>query len=82
MAAFLRRLQALRDPSVRDWKPTGDSPFRDVTSSTPPSEDILWLAESGVSAGWKVGDTKEFRPTNTVIRQDMAAFLHRLDGLG
>ena len=43
---------------------------------------MWWLAATGISTGWKSGSSAEFRGTNTVIRQDMAAFLHRLDNLG
>ena len=58
--------------------------FRDVKVTTPHVLDILWLAETGISEGWKIKDSsgnvvaREFRPSNTVIRQDMAAFLFRL----
>jgi hypothetical protein len=35
-----------------------------------------------MSKGWDVADgRKEFRPYAFVARADMAAFLHRLDGL-
>jgi hypothetical protein len=42
----------------------------------------MWLAESGISEGWKHEDgTAEFRPYANVARADMAAFLHRMDAL-
>jgi len=53
--------------------------FRDVSSSTPHHEDIQWLADNGISTGWKMADGKyEFRGMSNVVRQDMAAFLRRL----
>ena len=51
--------------------------FRDVNSSTPHREDIVWLADNKISEGWKVGDSYEFRGMDTVKRHDMAAFLRR-----
>ena len=53
--------------------------FSDVTSHTSHLEDIAWLADEGISAGWNMPDgTKEFRPNDEVKRGDMAAFLFRL----
>lgn len=82
MAAFLRR-EAKRakvegadtwKPSATDWKR-----FKDVNKSTPHAEDILWLAASGISTGWKEKDgSYTFRGMSPVVRQDMAAFLKRL----
>lgn len=79
MAAFLSRLQRLRE----GLDPASDFPaFTDVDNDTPHSEDILWLAQSGVSEGWKHEDgTAEFRPYAFVARADMAAFLRRMDTL-
>ncbi|OZG59870.1 internalin [Bifidobacterium myosotis] len=58
------------------------SPFIDVIKDkTPHYEDILWLADQGISTGWKEADgTVTFRPATEVNRQDMAAFLYRLAG--
>ncbi|MGO5319357.1 S-layer homology domain-containing protein, partial [Bifidobacterium boum] len=82
MAAFLRR-EAKRlgvgdaaswRPSDADWKQ-----FRDVSSSTPHAEDVLWLAHANVSTGWPEPDgSRTFRGMDPVRRQDMAAFLYRL----
>lgn len=53
--------------------------FSDVTDKTPHFEDIIWLADNGVSTGWLMADGRyEFRGMDTVKRQDMAAFLYRL----
>ena len=79
MAAFLRRL-ADKQMGANTGLPTGyANPFSDVNASTPHREDVLWLASSGISEGWPMsGGTREFRGMNPVVRQDMAAFLHRL----
>ena len=59
------------------------SAFVDVTAVTTFSDDIAWLAATGVSAGWTEADgTRTYRPNDPVKRGDMAAFLHRLDLLG
>ena len=66
-----------------DPEPTpSKSPFIDVIKDkTPHYEDILWLADQGISTGWKETDgTVTFRPAADVNRQDMAAFLYRLAG--
>ena len=76
MAAFLRRLaDSLDNPGVSDET----NPFSDVDETTPHSEDVLWLASNGISAGWKESDgSSTFRSYDTVKRCDMAAFLHRM----
>ena len=56
-------------------------PFRDVDSSVDHSDDINWLAASGISTGWLESDgARAFRPYADVTRADMAAFLYRLAG--
>ena len=78
MAAFLHRF------AKTVWKsnPAGSSKlaFSDVRSGdeTNHASDVQWLAANGVSTGWKVGSKYEFRGLQSVARQDMAAFLHRL----
>ena len=74
MAAFLRRLARLagRGGAVRSGR------FRDVDASTPHAADVRWLGGSGVAQGYPDGT---FRGMTPVYRQDMAAFLHRLDSL-
>ena len=74
MAAFLHRL-ASKGGKGEDVEPRG---FRDVTDSTPHADDIRWLGGSGVSTGYPDGS---FGGMVSVYRQDMAAFLHRLDSL-
>ncbi|MEE1296744.1 MAG: S-layer homology domain-containing protein [Bifidobacterium sp.] len=82
MAAFLRRL-AVKDniADAATWKPSAAdwNKFTDVKKNTPHAEDVLWLAHAGISTGWREKNgTYTFRPMNTVVRQDMAAFLKRL----
>ncbi|WP_239519320.1 S-layer homology domain-containing protein [Bifidobacterium ramosum] len=69
MAAFLYRLAG--SPKFDEKQ----NPFADVTKDTPHYKEILWLAATGISTGWP---DHTFRGMDTVKRQDMAAFLHRL----
>ncbi|WP_190972553.1 S-layer homology domain-containing protein [Bifidobacterium myosotis] len=72
MAAFLKRLADLKQATA----PSGEGKaFTDVTADTPHADDIAWLAKTGVSTGYGNGT---FGVGETVIRQDMAAFLHRM----
>ncbi|MCR4870222.1 MAG: S-layer homology domain-containing protein [Atopobiaceae bacterium] len=78
MAAFLYRLAGSPSftPSEQDT-----SYFTDVTPDTPHAAEVWWLAHAGISTGWNEPDgTHTFRPMNSVVRQDMAAFLYRLAG--
>ena len=53
--------------------------FIDVDETTAHYEEIVWLANMGISKGWDVGNNeKEFRPYVDVARCDMAAFIRRL----
>ena len=62
--------------TVQVW--ADDAGFVDVYQSTPHYEDIVWMKDSKVSEGWLEADgTRTFKPMNTVVRQDMAAFLRR-----
>lgn len=63
-AAFLRRMD-------------GGALFTDVDSYTPHLADIAWLAVRGISTGYADGT---FRPSNSVARADLAAFLYRMAG--
>ncbi|MDO4596402.1 MAG: beta-N-acetylglucosaminidase domain-containing protein [Coriobacteriaceae bacterium] len=72
MAAFLYRL--VGEP---DFEPTAEQKarFKDVDAGTDHAKEIWWLAAKEISTGFGDGT---FRPMDTVKRQDMAAFLHRL----
>ncbi|WP_051126656.1 S-layer homology domain-containing protein [Bifidobacterium magnum] len=48
----------------------------DVRSFTPHVTDIAWLKDQGITQGFPDGT---YRGMSSVVRQDMAAFLHRLD---
>ncbi len=78
MAAFLRRLAAREGVGgAKGWdgEPGG---FPDVGATADHAADIAWLAATGVSTGYPDGT---FRGMAAVARQDMAAFLHRLNKL-
>ena len=88
MAAFLFRLAKLakRGGATDGWaaKASSKAMFSDVDGkvATNHHDEVWWLAETGVSEGWDMGNgTFEFRGLNAVARADMAAFLHRMDGL-
>ena len=74
MAAFLERLGALMGAA----EPGEGASFTDVDGSTPHAASIAWLSGTGITTGFPDGT---FRPLDTIVRCDMAAFLHRLDGL-
>lgn len=76
MAAFMHKLAGVYGPTSG-----AGVTFADVTPATPHYADILWLAKTGVSSGWKESDGRvTFRGMDPVKRQDMAAFLYRLAG--
>ena len=55
--------------------------FVDVPEGIQFYDQIMWLANSGVSTGWLLADGgREFRPVQPVARDAMAAFLYRLAG--
>lgn len=80
MAAFMRRFYNAfsQHDQFRNWTPSSKAKqrFLDVNSATNKCEDIWWLGSTGISLGFADG---RFDPTGSVVRQDMAAFLHRLD---
>lgn len=80
MAAFMRRFYNAfsQHDQFRNWTPSSKAKqrFLDVNGATNKCEDIWWLGATGISLGFADG---RFDPTGSVVRQDMAAFLHRLD---
>ena len=56
------------------------SPFLDVPTTATFFDEIVWLADSGVSRGWAVKGGAVYRPGIEVSREVMAAFLYRLAG--
>ncbi|WP_084039255.1 endo-1,4-beta-xylanase [Demequina sp. NBRC 110053] len=76
MAAFLYRYAG--EPEVDT---SGESPFVDVTpDSTEFYEEIVWLSEQDITLGWDSPRGQEFRPTQPITRDAMAAFLYRYAG--
>ena len=74
MAAFLHRLaiwMGAPEPG------SGGRAFSDVDGSIAHAEDVAWLSAAGITTGFSDGT---FRPYDSIVRCDMAAFLHRLDG--
>ena len=74
MAAFLHRLaiwMGAPDPGSEGRT------FSDVGASIAHAEDVAWLSAAGITTGFPDGT---FRPYDSIVRCDMAAFLHRLDG--
>lgn len=81
MAAFLYRLYTVMMGGNAPALTNTASPFADViVGITPHGEEIIWLYDSGITAGYDEADgSKTFRGEQVVTRQDMAAMLHRLD---
>lgn len=76
-AAFLHRL--VGSPAVGAGSPA----FRDVAHDHVFGSSIAWLAANGVIRGYDVAvGVREFRPRDQVLREQVAAFLHRLNGTG
>lgn len=74
MAAFLyRATNDGPDPTCT----SGTRRFRDVPAAEALCGVVEWLAGTGITTGWPDGT---FRPSSSVERQAMAAFLHRAFG--
>ncbi|MHA7142680.1 S-layer homology domain-containing protein [Arthrobacter sp. Sr33] len=55
--------------------------FNDVPPTLQFSEEISWLASTGISTGWTGRDgTATFRPVTPIARDAMAVFIYRLAG--
>ncbi|MFW2513872.1 S-layer homology domain-containing protein [Demequina sp. SO4-13] len=72
MAAFMYRLAG--EPT---FNPPKVSPFKDITTRSSFYKEITWLANTGVTTGYKDGTYRPFQP---VTRDAMAAFMYRLAG--
>ncbi len=75
MAAFLYRFAC-----SPEFTPPVSSPFKDVKTSHQFYPHISWLADEGISTGWAVSGGQEFRPSVSVSRDAMAAFMYRFAG--
>lgn len=80
MAAFMRRFyeRFAQTTQFKNWVVTDRAKLRflDVDPSAPHAEDIWWLAAMGISTGYEDGT---YRGSEPVARQDLAAFLNRLN---
>jgi hypothetical protein len=72
MAAFMQRLFVELDGTVEAFPDPG---FSDVPPGHGFVDEIRWMAGTGITGGFPDGT---FRPTATVSRQGMAAFMFRL----
>lgn len=54
------------------------TPFTDVPWDHSFAKEINWMSSSGMSYGYASGKTRVYKPTGSVTRQAMAAFLYRL----
>lgn len=75
MAAFLYRYAG--SPAVAL---PATSPFIDVSPSHPFYKEIVWLSTQGITKGWSTPAGTEFRPSQPIARDAMAAFLYRFAG--
>ena len=53
----------------------GGVSFSDVSSATAHADDIAWLASEGITTGYR---ETVFKPTSSITRCDMAAFIRRV----
>lgn len=72
MAAFLYRLA-----DSPPYTPPKVSPFKDVPTTHVFYKEMAWMESTGIANGWSDGT---YRPSNTVQRWTMAAFLYRFAG--
>lgn len=81
MASFLRRFAIYEGvQSAKDYAgPSVETRSRYVdVAGSPHEQDVWWLIDSGVAQGYS---DHTFGVMRTVVRQDMAAFLHRMKTL-
>lgn len=71
MAAFFYRFAD--EPAYRA---PAQSKFTDMTPQTQFYKEVSWLADQGITTGW---DDGTFRPTTSIARDAMAAFIYRYD---
>jgi hypothetical protein len=76
MAAFLYRFAG-----SPEWESPAVSPFSDVSTTHVFYREITWLANEGITTGYENSDgSTSFRPSQPVLREQMAAFLYRAAG--
>lgn len=85
MAAFLYRFAG--EPV---WTPPAMSPFRDVNPTHVFYKEIAWVEATDIANGWRFADERPvpspdkrpyYGPNHVVTREQMAAFLYRLNGV-
>ncbi len=73
MAAFI-----YRHAGSPAYEPDGQSAFADIPTDHAFYKQISWLASTAISNGWTEADkTRTFRPGAAILRDQMAAFMHR-----
>ena len=65
-----------------EFTPPATPSFVDVPVTSPFFKQVEWMAATGISTGWEVGGTREFRPGASITREATAAFLYRASNLG
>ncbi|MBP2264635.1 hypothetical protein J3A64_000099 [Pseudarthrobacter sp. PvP004] len=58
----------------------GTRGFDDVPLGAQFQDEILWLANAGISTGWEANGSRTYQPLTPVNRDAMAAFMYRLLG--
>ncbi|WP_010533315.1 alkaline phosphatase PhoX [Brachybacterium squillarum] len=72
MAAFLHRLAGSPEVTMPRTRP-----FSDVVDGQEHEEAIIWAYQQGITTGWA---DRTFRPTESITRDAMAAFVYRYAG--
>lgn len=73
MAAFL-----YRRAGSPDYVPLAQTPFTDVPAGHTFYREIAWVWKNGIAKGWANADgTQSFRPSERILRDQMAAFMYR-----
>jgi hypothetical protein len=75
MAAFM-----FRKFGESSYQAPAVSPFIDVRPGHKFYREIVWMYDSGLSTGVRVGDAREYRPSDRLSREAMAAFMYRSSG--
>jgi serine protease len=69
------------DPAAAVSSATPPSPFTDISRGQQFYEEMVWIAERGISTGWTEADgSRTYRALSPVNRDAMAAFLYRFAG--
>ncbi|MFT4188321.1 MAG: S-layer homology domain-containing protein, partial [Aeromicrobium sp.] len=83
MAAFMYRFRTWQeDGSKPSVSTAGGSPFADVSTGHVFYKEIRWLAAEGITTGYQESNgSTTFRPAAPVLREQMAAFMYRFEGV-